>query len=1059
MSVLRLEDDFLEHLRVEFGDAGRRAVDFLETVPELIHGEPRLRGRVGEMVAYCCREALTSIVKVGEAGERGLLSEFAEAVVSAAHRLDADPWTQEVASRDAFDDLLDRIGELEQFQREGVRTNEARLISAMIRRAGVEPLRSGTGPVVEFQQLFKELNDGLHSDCSIGQARELWSRCCALLKRLFQPPAGRHAELERLAVIGEPTTDDLDEVLSLAATTTHLQHFFGAVRSPRWLHLVLSTDLFEGGVSDLWWAAGAAAERLVGAGQTEAVEWLAEIENRYGSDVECARCIANVARRIGQPVVGILLRVVRRHQTDWPIVQDAAFAATGLDATDDMVRRLCDVLFNELCWGPFGMPDRVAEHFANGVTDENCRDRLELLVFKLSKVPSDDRLLQRLNTLNAGSLSDPQTLDRPRRDNRSSVLASCLVGMLRSAWDSMPVDDLLALLDDVPEELGCRVRTWLLACAPEVTSSHLASDLLESMSSRWPNGDDPRFVGRAAQSIEHDQLADICHRAFGQPPPTAEIDTALEASDVPSEWLRIASWIQLLPAELDGPWASPGAMLAARFSLRTPEALSRLEPMQARSPKSPYSAEQLASMPPVEAARVLAEWRSDERHSHIDAFAYGRTLESVVKQDPIGWLQSPAAVIEALQHPSFIVNYVSAAKELAGDHRLPAGEFIDLIWQRCIEPHESDPPGESPLGLADDWRDLRDAGIELIRRLVKGGDDLGDSATRAWYMVDTAARDLSVESGFSEDMDSCTRALNRPCTRAFETAIIMSAAAVGSDGQVRPEMIDLLSWAIRLEGNDGTEYRAVLARLLPWLRNTVSDWFTENLSVLLGSDAPSGLAQSTVDAALQWGQPDYWLFENYPKMTRDAVARGVEEAIDQYLIAAIWECDGYRISQVVEFLAEDSEISAKAASRLGYLISHDDVDSAHLTVAANLWKALLSSSAKESTAGFGGMSQVQKMDFERWASLTVDTLRVTGGRIDDAIGVADRAMSLPVTDAKMELLDEMIRGRLDAWDLRHIADNIPSFLEGAQHLRAAPQYQSLETALLERDMIQDPATP
>lgn len=1053
MGVQRLDDDFLEHLRVEFGNSGCRAVEFLETVPELLDEDPPLRGRAGEMAAYCCREALISIVNVGEIGEPVFLSDFADAVVSAAHSLDAAPWTQETASGAAFSELLECISELERFRQEGVRSNEARLISAVIRRAGVEPLRSGAGPVVEFQQLLRDLNDGLHSECSLDDARQLWVRCCELLLRLFRPPSDRHAELDRLAVVDEPTSDDLATVLNLVATTTHLQHFFRDVRSPRWLHLFLGTDLFEQGVSDLWWTAGATADRFTKDGHSEGIDWLSELARRYGSDVDSARCIANIARRIGRPAVEILLQVTRRHLTHWPIVLDAASAARSLDAADDTVRRFCDVLFSESCRIPHGVPGHLADHLAEGITEDNSRDRIELLVFKLRKVPLDDRLFRWLSRYPAGSLSDPRTLDPPMQDKRSSILATCLVKMLSAAWAWMPLSDLLTLLDDIPKPLRCRLRSWLMASAPEVTSSQLAYELEVSMSSRRPCGDDPGLFDRAIQIIGNDEMRHMCSRTFGEPPTTAAIETAVAASDVPPEWIRVAKWTQLLPAEVAGAWAPPGAALADRFGLRAPQTLPRLEATRPRPSESHYSVEELESMAPIEAARLLASWPSDEHQSHIDAFVLGRTMETVVKRDPASWFQSPSAVIEALRHIPFIVNYLGAARDLVGEHPLPASELIDTAWQQCVSSNDSTPQEAPPLALPGSWLDLRGAGVELIRAFVQVGVDLGDSTNRAWDLIEAAAMDLTAESGLSEETDPGRRAFDRPCTRAFGTAIIMSTAATGVDGPIRPAMIDLLSWAVRLEGNDGTEYRAVLAEHLPWLRDTVSDWFAENQSVLLGSDAPLGLAQDTVDAALQWGPIDRWLFENCAEMICNAVLRGVEGSIDQFLIAAIWDCNGYSVNQVVRFLSENPDVAADAASRMGHLLSDDRIDPRHMRTAADLWEAFLGSPASDKAAGFGSMSQAATLDFERWASLTIQTLKATGGRIDNAFGVADRAMTKPVTELKLELLDEMTRGRLDAWDLRHIADNIAGFLEGAQDLVESPQYQSLETALMERDMI------
>ena len=104
--------------------------------------------------------------------------------------------------------------------------------------------------------------------------------------------------------------------------------------------------------------------------------------------------------------------------------------------------------------------------------------------------------------------------------------------------------------------------------------------------------------------------------------------------------------------------------------------------------------------------------------------------------------------------------------------------------------------------------------------------------------------------------------------------------------------------------------------------------------------------------------------------------------------------------------------------RLSTLINDDEPDPSHIEVATDLWQALLASQAADSTQGFGSLSGVTALDTDRWARLTLTTIARTGGRIDRADRVANRAMSQPPTTTTLEILNQLIRGQLEPWDLR-----------------------------------------
>jgi hypothetical protein len=61
--------ELLAHLVVEFGDHGRRAVEFLSTAQRLFTAGPETAPRVAETIVYCLREAMKAIPASQDDGE------------------------------------------------------------------------------------------------------------------------------------------------------------------------------------------------------------------------------------------------------------------------------------------------------------------------------------------------------------------------------------------------------------------------------------------------------------------------------------------------------------------------------------------------------------------------------------------------------------------------------------------------------------------------------------------------------------------------------------------------------------------------------------------------------------------------------------------------------------------------------------------------------------------------------------------------------------------------------------------------------------------------------
>ena len=237
-------------------------------------------------------------------------------------------------------------------------------------------------------------------------------------------------------------------------------------------------------------------------------------------------------------------------------------------------------------------------------------------------------------------------------------------------------------------------------------------------------------------------------------------------------------------------------------------------------------------MPPEQAAERIAQWRPDPTDWYVSAVELARTLQPLVKDNPGGWVSEPVTIATTLRQPIYISHYLQAVAEVADDTLLPVGDLLDVIQMVRDELWPAAQLGRERLDYDVDWRGAQRSAVDLIRALVKADADFGDRTDEAWEVVESAARNRSDTSWISNETDPLTRALNRSCTRAFETAILFVAAELRAAHPVRSAFEDLLSFALRLEDSDGAEYRAVLAPRIAWLRHTLPEWTSTNLEGL-----------------------------------------------------------------------------------------------------------------------------------------------------------------------------------------------------------------------------------
>ena len=876
----------------------------------------------------------------------------------------------------------------------------------------------------------------------------------ALLRQLFLPHELRNERLVQLARVEEPSEDDLDAVLGLSGTSVHIGRFLREVTSPRWLQLFSDHGVLGGPGSDLWSTASSAAIRLAVTHRSEAESWLIASHDAHPSVVEHARCLAHAAQQIGGSALDLLLRIVWRFPEDDSVVHAGVDAAGGLDASHPMVQYLAYVLLGDDSWDHVMIADGLASRLAAGLNAQNALGRIGLLCHKLAGIPEDDYALGGLDYESSGLIAKAHT---DFRHERPSVLLGSLTAMLRTAWEWHPPEALLEPAALLRPPLRDRRRAWVLASATEANPDALAAEVERAIIGRDATGDDVALVDRAIEVCGLAGVQDRWTEALGPAPSVIEVSQMLGADELPpSDWFRASSWEAVLPGEITTAWAAPCRVLAGGYGELTRDYLLQGSKVESYGFESPYTVEELNSMPPTQAAYKIARWRPDPGSFHVSARHLADALEEFIKLDPDRWLADALGIATALRHPVYIGRFLRAAEQCPDTAaRHPRG-LMDVIALISGEPWPAEDLRDRVLKNPS-WRNAHAAAVGLIKALARAGADFGDRADELWAYIETAARDLSESPREPSNADransAVSSAINRLSTRAFEAVLVLTSEELRASKPLRPQLRELLDFALGLGGNDGADYRAILVPYLPWLRSLIPDWADANNEVIYGPAAPDDLGRLTLDISIRINRADKWLLETYPNEIRDAVVRGNPQALQHLLIGMLWRCPGYEPDSVAAFLQTDMNLVQQVASQLPNLLRKKNIEQSHLDTGMKLWRALLASPVAASLTEFGWMSQAENLDDDTWAELTLETLSATGGRIDWANQVAERAMKAPVTVTKILIVKEIVQAESDPWALRRVADRIEGFSDAAGDLRDSDEYSQLRTALQERGLI------
>jgi hypothetical protein len=1045
-----IDSELLDHLIVEFGSHGRRAVDFLQTAEELLGAEhDQVSPRLPETIMYCLREAMKAIPASQDVGASGLWRSASLAITEARQRF---LLARDVAGEDeegALRELLARIDDLELVQRqEGI--HQLRLIAAIVDRTGAPPVEAGTAPIRAYQALLVELDEAVHNTATLEDAHRCWNQCSALLRQLFLPPEVRHRELDVLASDDRPGTEDVDRLLSLVSGPNHVRYFLSRITSPEWLDALMETGILDPPAKNAPWPVFAAINRLAQNHSASVCDWLHRMYNRHAGDIMRLSFIVRAAASVGDDGAPLVLRGLRDHGSDPAIAPLGVLAAQTLDPKSQIIEEFADILLNSSPWESAGYVEPIIKRLVGGITDGNCARRLQLMCMKLRRLDRGESSWRWFVYERAGSLAD---WGDEGPDDRFSVLLGALVRAIGSSWAWMSTEELFAIVDSLPEDLRGRVRAWVLAAAPDVELSQVIEEVAKAIGQRDPTGDDLTLIDRVIASADPAEYAERWTAALGHVPSAVEVAQRLATRSLPAEWLRAYRWASLLPEPAVEAWARPASVIAAVIDLPAREALEQRRPLFGGfvQPSSPITAEELASLPPIDAARSISRWRRDPSDWKLSPRELARTLEEIVKANIDAWLEAPLGIVTELRDPTYVHHYLEAVADALGSaSHPPVVEILEVI--EVIRAHPWPVAQErDDFEYDNDWRGVEQAAVEVLRALASNDLGFAGRDESVWRILEEEVRDGAKQSGYLDaDVDPFQSAMNRRSGRALHAVLSYMGYEFRSTGAVPSEVFELLSDVLRLEGSDGAEHRAILATRLGFLRHVAAQWVDAVADLFFGSAAPDGLSQVTADITIKWSRPNRWFLEHYRSLVLDAINREVDHALDHFLVAMLWRVPSYSVSENISFLRRFPSHISRAGEMLGRLLQDDQVSDDHIALAVSFWEAAIDTRDPQALTGFGWMAEVNKLNDETWTDLTMRTLAITHGRVDWSQKVAERTVSCPASTTTLAIMNSLVRGSTDEWDRHLIVERASALLQSATALGHTAEYKRLHTTTLER---------
>jgi hypothetical protein len=997
------------------GEHGVRAERFLDSAVRHLN-EPRDDPAAPQHASYATREALMSIVERGGARPRGV----GEAASEVVRRFDATG-----ADHVHLAESIRKLAEV----LEGPGPSGERLARVLGELARLPPTRASADLIDRFLAALKTANVWTHAPepPQVDDVVALYGEVTTLLHDLFGPMSERLAAMDELVAHPDPGPEQVTQLKRRLGDERHLVYLFDSVEGPGWFRALYDDPLLSP-PADRPWTAGPYVLRVARSNPDDVRPWLARQPFKHLNARQAAE-LMRVARVVGGEIGGIARDLAREHldNAEVRVQADALIRELSPEQRDSAeVRSLIQRLLTHALVEEGGASVdayMAAEQLALAVEaagGSSAAAWLKMLAHRTRETAEAENPL-RLRLLPP---LDELTLSGARRPLELAT-AALRQAAVASADAGVELEDRLEILRIAPAPLADRlVAQHLLDRLPEnvaPANTFIASQIATNL---WPSPEELALMRRLLDQAGPDGalvLARDFAAALGSPPDQAGVEALTAPEMVPDDLVRAHRWLVAVPPSAARAWHAADAVLPLAPASRD-GVMARVSAARFGAPSSPIDAEMLATLEPLEAAERVAAWRPEQPSSFFGSSAEGlaSALRQVIDARLDDWLAAdPVALARALREPLYIAVFVNAMSEHATPAPDRADQLVALAEVVRSEPWSPADLGAGPLGEQNSWARPADAAVQLLARLGRL-DALPDAlAERVWDQIAGAFAQRGDRSAIVADpmSEPLTQAINRPSMRALDVAFAV-AGSVPPD----PRLLDLVDDALALEGADGLQARAILARRLHWLRQAAPDWFAQRASDIFGAPAPGDLGAATVDLYLEWGEPD----RDLAVEQRNAIVGALErerwqEAVQHLLLALQHDVPGYDVRSVADALVDaGTHVVSYAGQWLGWGLADADVE---VDVASSLalWRELLGRGLPAAAyAGFGWTAINEHLTDDDWLTLIDETATAAGGRLDEPARVAQRAARTPADPRAARAIAALLGDDPQPWNVARI---------------------------------------
>ncbi|HEX5117829.1 MAG TPA: hypothetical protein VFW65_21815 [Pseudonocardiaceae bacterium] len=1042
---LDMPTEVAERVVAELPAGGEKVVAAMRTAAVLIvqavDNETGLR--FAESAVYNLREALEAVV-AGRTPVPGGLPVVVEAWARFESEV-AQPGNEIAESLDAFGTVLRSAAE----RQDRNSYHEAQLLGYLRGQSGIDPLDGGLDLVAEYKRLRRTASQGLHRDTTLDSAIGLHQKTLAWFVRMFTPPDTVVLALRELAAQPWRGRDQIDRLRELASNSHHLRVFFTHLVDPAWLDPLYKADVVPLPNRERPWPVDGL---LGGLGRTTPAA-VAELVQRLVADckhlpveqrLDARFTLLVLATQLGPDGHRVVGDVATAHPDNQAVRSLAAGTVQRADPADSIVERVSRVV---LAGGP---RDRDSYHYRllldqleAGMNPDNAAKRVQMVAAKLRNAAQDrhaDWIVMGIARLTT-KLGD--------EDRSFMVVVSHYLARLleRARTLGVPSRRLLDWVNEIPGEVGERLACRVLAAANDIPVQDRIDHVTRRLASQTVTGDDRDLVNAVLAADPDPARLAAWIEALGPPS-----DPPPDPSMLPADWARVWRWSAVLPGHVLTRWQTQITEVHALHGQFDPEEFDHRTPtVYAMWGQAAYNTEELAALPVLDAARVVAAWRpdADSNRRMIGARELARVLQTVVAADPTAWTADPAAVVQTLREPVYVLHYIDAIAGKAADVLSQTGAVITAARLATTERWTATVLGDGTFDFEPDWHSVDTAIVDLIAALADHDAPFAEHLDTAWSWA-LSALDWLSDTDSPERDEPLSRAINNPRGRGLLAALSLAAWEHRTNAAIRPQFFDTLDALLRVTGPVGMEYRAILASQRPRLERVAQDWLDRRVDPLFRDD---NAGPATMDLTLKYARyVTPWLHRTLRDEIIAAALRGATNAVASLLIGTLRGEPGYDIDTIITALRQEPAVLATAAEQVADLVQNSATDAPELARAVQFWQVLLDANRDvvpvDVLRRTGRWAFVTGLPDSAWSSLMIRALILTDGYIDYGIEVADRCEAVPLPGENTRIL-LLLQGHGEPWEQHHIAQVALKALRILSTTRPDVHFLALRTRLIE----------